>query len=80
MLAGGVFRQLLETFARILGVRHTNVVRFALLLVLLLALALESSVTNSRQGRADRPPAQESALLKVRLVEEGKTGDLRPER
>ena len=70
MLAGGIFPQLLETLASILGVRDTNVALFALLLLLLLALAFESTVTNSRQGKQITRLAQENALLRVRLAEE----------
>jgi len=70
MLAGGIFPQLLETLASILGVRDTNVALFALLLLLLLALAFESTVTNSRQGEQITRLAQENALLRVRLAEE----------
>jgi hypothetical protein len=72
MLAGGIFPQLLETLATILGVRDTNVALFALLLLLLLALAFESTITNSRQGEQITRLAQENALLRVRLAEEGK--------
>ena len=67
MLAGGIFPQLLETLASILGVRDTNVALFALLLLLLLALAFESTVTASRQGEQITRLAQENALLRVRL-------------
>jgi hypothetical protein len=71
MLAGGIFPQLLETLASILGVRDTNVALFALLLLLLLALAFESTITNSRQGEQITRLAQENALLRVRLAEQG---------
>jgi hypothetical protein len=74
MLAGGIFPQLLETLASILGVRDTNVALFALLLLLLLALAFESTITASRQGEQITRLAQENALLRVRLAEEGKAG------
>jgi hypothetical protein len=67
MLAGGIFPQLLETFAKLIGVRDTNVALFALLLLLLLALAFESTITASRQGEQITRLAQENALLKVRL-------------
>jgi hypothetical protein len=69
MLAGGIFPQLLETLASILGVRDTNVALFALLLLLLLALAFESTITNSRQGEQITRLAQENALLRGRLAE-----------
>jgi hypothetical protein len=72
MLAGGIFPQLLELFANILGVRDTNVALFALLLLLLLALAFEATITNSRQGEQITRLAQENSLLRVRLGEKGK--------
>jgi hypothetical protein len=71
MLAGGIFPQLLETLANVLGVRDTNVALFALLLLLLLALAFESTITASRQGEQITRLAQENALLRVRLGEDG---------
>jgi hypothetical protein len=71
MLAGGIFPQLLETLANVLGVRDTNVALFALLLLLLLALAFESTITASRQGEQITRLAQENALLKVHLAEGG---------
>lgn len=71
MLAGGIFPTLLETLASILGVRDTNVALFALLLLLLLALAFESTITASRQGEQITRLAQENALLRVRAGEEG---------
>jgi hypothetical protein len=70
MLAGGIFPQLLETLANVLGVRDTNVALFALLLLLLLALAFESTITASRQGEQITRLAQENALLRVRVAEE----------
>jgi hypothetical protein len=69
MLAGGIFPQLLETLANVLGVRDTNVALFALLLLLLLALAFESTITASRQGEQITRLAQENALLRVRAEE-----------
>ena len=74
MLAGGLFPQLLETFANILGVRDTNVALFALLLLLLLALAFESTITASRQGEQITRLAQENALLRVRADENESRG------
>jgi hypothetical protein len=71
MLAGGLFPQLLELFARALGVRDTNVALFALLLLLLLALAFESTITASRQGEQITRLAQENALLKARRSQHG---------
>jgi hypothetical protein len=69
MLAGGVFPQLLETLANVLGVRDTNAALFALLLLLLLALAFESTITASRQGEQITRLAQENALLRIREAE-----------
>ena len=66
MLAGGIFPQLLELLANIFGVRDTNAALFALLLLLLLALAFESTITASRQGEQITRLAQENALLKMR--------------
>jgi hypothetical protein len=66
MLAGGIFPQLIELLANILGVRDTNAALFALLLLLLLALAFESTVTASRQGEQITRLAQENALLRTR--------------
>lgn len=75
MLAGGIFPQLLETLANILGVRDTNVALFALLLLLLLALAFESTITASRQGEQITRLAQENALLRVRVAEKDNPGN-----
>ena len=72
MLAVGLFPQLLETLADVLGVRDTNAALFALLLLLLLALAFESTITASRQGEQITRLAQENALLKVREAEANK--------
>jgi hypothetical protein len=69
MLAGGIFPQLLETLANVLGVRDTNAALFALLLLLLLALAFESTITASRQGEQITRLAQENALLRIREAE-----------
>jgi hypothetical protein len=66
MLAGAIFPQLLETLANVLGVRDTNAALFALLLLLLLALAFESTITASRQGEQITRLAQENALLRTR--------------
>jgi hypothetical protein len=71
MLAGGIFPQLLETLARVLGVRDTNAALFALLLLLLLALAFESTITASRQGEQITRLAQENALLRAREEQAG---------
>jgi hypothetical protein len=79
MLAGGIFPQLLETLAKVLGVRDTNVALFALLLLLLLALAFESTITASRQGEQITRLAQENALLKVRRADESAAPESDPE-
>ena len=68
MLAGAIFPALLELLADLLGVRDTNVALFALLLLLLLALAFESTITASRQGERITRLAQENALLRTRLA------------
>jgi hypothetical protein len=78
MLAGGIFPQLLETLASLLGVRDTNAALFALLLLLLLALAFESTITASRQGEQITRLAQENALLRMREGQD-KTGALAEE-
>ena len=68
MLAGAVFPKLLELLADLFGVRDTNAALFALLLLLLLALAFESTITASRQGERITRLAQENALLRMRLA------------
>ncbi len=68
MLAGAIFPTLLELLAKGLGVRDTNIALFALLLLLLLALAFESTVTASRQGERITRLAQENALLRMRVT------------
>jgi len=73
MLAVGLFPQLLETLANILGIRDTNAALFALLLLLLLALAFESTITASRQGEQITRLAQENALLRMRDAEQKTT-------
>jgi len=73
MLAVGLFPQLLETLANVLGIRDTNAALFALLLLLLLALAFESTITASRQGEQITRLAQENALLRMRDAEQKTT-------
>jgi hypothetical protein len=68
MLLGAAFPALLELLADLLGVRDTNAALFALLLLLLLALAFESTITNSRQGERITRLAQENALLRARMA------------
>jgi len=70
MLAGAIFPQLLELLATILGVRDTNVALFALLLLLLLALAFEATVTASRQGEQITRLAQENAILRMKRTQD----------
>src|SRR4051794_36584416 len=67
MLAGALFPTLLELLAKGLGVRDTNIALFAVLLLLLLALAFESTITASRQGERITRLAQENALLRMRV-------------
>jgi hypothetical protein len=67
MLAVALFPGLLELLADLIGARDTNAALFALLLVLLLALAFESTITASRQGERITRLAQENALLRLRL-------------
>jgi hypothetical protein len=66
MLVGAIFPKSLELLANVLGVRDTNVALFALVLLLLLALAFESTITASRQGERITRLAQENALLRLR--------------
>jgi hypothetical protein len=73
MLAGAIFPTLLEVLARVLGVRDTNIALFALLILLLLALAFSSTVTASTQGEQITRLAQENALLRMRLTAPGET-------
>jgi hypothetical protein len=68
MLAGAIFPTLLELLAKTLGVRDTNIALFALLILLLLALAFESTITASRQGERITRLAQENALLRMRVA------------
>ena len=66
MLAGAVFPDLLELVADVMGVRDTNVALFSIVLLFLLGLALNFSVTMSRQAAQITRLAQERALAKVR--------------
>ena len=70
MLAGAIFPQLLEVLANLLGVRDTNAALFALLLLLLLALAFEATVTASRQGEQITRLAQENAILRMKRAQD----------
>jgi hypothetical protein len=66
MLAGAAFPGLLEIAARLMGVRDTNVALFSIVLLLLLALALNFSVIMSRQAAQITRLAQERALDNAR--------------
>jgi hypothetical protein len=66
MLAGAAFPGLLEVAARLMGVRDTNVALFSIILLLLLALALNFSVIMSRQAAQITRLAQERALDSAR--------------
>jgi hypothetical protein len=66
MLAGAAFPSLLGTVADLMGVRNTNVALFSIIILLLLALALNFSVIMSRQAAQITRLAQERALEKAR--------------
>ena len=66
MLAGAAFPGLLELVADLMGVRDTNVALFSIVLLLLLALALNFSVIMSRQAAQITRLAQERALETAR--------------
>jgi hypothetical protein len=66
MLAGAAFPGLLELVADAMGVRDTNVALFSILILFLLALALNFSVIMSRQA------AQITRLAQERAIEQAK--------
>ncbi len=66
MLAGAAFPGLLELVADAMGVRDTNVALFSIVLLFLLGLALNFSVTMSRQAAQITRLAQERALESAR--------------
>ncbi|HEY0391335.1 MAG TPA: DUF2304 domain-containing protein [Solirubrobacterales bacterium] len=66
MLLGAAFPGLLTLVADAMGVRDTNVALFSLVLLFLLGLALNFSVTMSRQAAQITRLAQERALEKAR--------------
>jgi hypothetical protein len=66
MLAGVAFPRLLEIVAELMGVRNTNVALFSIMLLWLLALALNFSVIMSRQAAQITRLAQERALENAR--------------
>jgi hypothetical protein len=69
MLAGAAFPGLLELVADLMGVRNTNVALFSVVLLLLLALALNFSVIMSRQAAQITRLAQERAIEGARADE-----------
>jgi hypothetical protein len=66
MLVGAAFPGLLSLVADAMGVRDTNVALFSIVLLFLLGLALNFSVTMSRQAAQITRLAQEQALEKAR--------------
>jgi len=77
MLAGAAFPGLLELVADLMGVRDTNVALFSIVLLFLLGLALNFSVTMSRQAAQITRLAQERALEKANAqASNGKSHDM----
>jgi len=75
VLIGAAFPGLLELVADAMGVRDTNVALFSIVLLFLLGLALNFSVTMSRQAAQITRLAQERALESTReQVESGENG------
>jgi hypothetical protein len=66
MLVGATFPGLLSVIADVMGVRDTNVALFSMVLLFLLALALNFSVIMSRQAAQITRLAQERAIEKAR--------------
>jgi hypothetical protein len=66
MLAGAAFPGLLGALAELMGVRDTNVALFSLVLLLLLALAVNFSVIVSRQASQITRLAQERAIAEAK--------------
>jgi hypothetical protein len=71
MLIGAAFPRLLELVADAMGVRDTNVALFSIVLLFLLGLALNFSVTMSRQAAQITRLAQERAIEKARQQQAG---------
>ena len=71
MLIGAAFPGLLELVADAMGVRDTNVALFSIVLLFLLGLALNFSVTMSRQAAQITRLAQERAIEKARQQQTG---------
>src|SRR5258707_6574635 len=75
MLLGAAFPGLLTFVADAMGVRDTNVALFSIVLLFLLGLALNFSVTMSRQAAQITRLAQEQALEMAReQAESGQNG------
>ena len=66
LLLGAAFPGLLELVANAMGVRNTNVALFSLVILLLLALALNFSLVISRQAEQITRLAQERAIEEAR--------------
>jgi hypothetical protein len=73
MLVGAAFPGLLTLVADAMGVRDTNVALFSIVLFFLLGLALNFSVTMSRQAAQITRLAQERALEKAH--EQSRSGE-----
>lgn len=77
MLVGAAFPGLLSLVADAMGVRDTNVALFSIVLLFLLGLALNFSVTMSRQAAQITRLAQERALEKATAqANNGKSQDM----
>jgi len=76
MLVGAAFPGLLTLVADAMGVRDTNVALFSIVLLFLLGLALNFSVTMSRQAAQITRLAQERALEKASAQANGKSRDM----
>ncbi len=77
MLIGAAFPGLLSLVADAMGVRDTNVALFSIVLLFLLGLALNFSVTMSRQAAQITRLAQERALEKANAqASNGKSHDM----
>ncbi len=77
MLIGAAFPGLLTLVADAMGVRDTNVALFSIVLLFLLGLALNFSVTMSRQATQITRLAQERALEKANAqANNGKSHDM----
>jgi hypothetical protein len=66
MLVGAAFPGLLSVVADVMGVRDTTIALFSIVLLLLLALALNFSVIMSRQATQITRLAQERAIERAR--------------